>query len=167
MQILRSSSHVRLSIEIHICTPILKRGKAAIVDYIDHDEALTFMAVKWMEGGTLEQQRQKKPFTHREVEMIFHDALDALAYIHSKALESLPNDTNGGILDLTVSFALDWHHMISRCLPSSTKQKDYEAVRAAIHRGHGIKPRRRADCPRTRAEGARVHRDTPAIRAGC
>ena len=98
---MRSSSHVRLSIEIHICTPILKRGKAAIVDYIDHDEALTFMAIKWMEGGTLEQQRQKKPSTHREVEMIVHDALDALAYIHPKALESLPNDTNGGILDLT------------------------------------------------------------------
>ena len=86
VEILRSLSHVRLSIEIHICTPILTRGQAAIIDCIDHDEALTFMAVKWVEGETLEEQRQKKPFTHREVEMIVHDVLEALAYVHHRGI---------------------------------------------------------------------------------
>ena len=80
---LRSFSHVRLSIEILIHTHLLIRGKASIVRYIDHDTALTFVAVEWVEGGNLEEQHSVRPLTHREVEIMVHDVLDALTYVHS------------------------------------------------------------------------------------
>lgn len=79
----RSFSHVRISVEINIRNRMLIRGKASIVRYIDHDTALTFVAVELVEGGNLEEQHTVKPFTNREVEIVVHDVLDALSYVHS------------------------------------------------------------------------------------
>lgn len=61
----------------------LMMGKASIIRYMDHDTALSFVAVEWVEGGTLDQQRRRTQFTHQEVETVVHDALKALTHIHS------------------------------------------------------------------------------------
>ncbi len=80
---LRSFSHVLISFEIRICAHILIREKTSIVRYIDHDIALTFVAVELIEGGKLEEPHSVRPFTYREVEIVVHDVLDALSYVHS------------------------------------------------------------------------------------
>ena len=80
---LRSFSHIRISVEIHTCTHILRRGKASTVRHIDHDTALTFVAIELVESGKLEEQHSVRPFTYREVEIVIHDILDALSYVHS------------------------------------------------------------------------------------
>ncbi len=65
-----------------MCTYILIREKASIVGYIDHNTALTFVALKLVEGAKLEEQHSVRPFTHREVDIMVHDVLDALNYVH-------------------------------------------------------------------------------------
>ena len=80
---LRSFSHVRISVEIYTCTHMLIPEKASIVRYIDHDTPLTFVALEVVEGGNLEEQHSVRPFTYREVEVVVHEVLDALSYVHS------------------------------------------------------------------------------------
>lgn len=80
---LRSFSHVRLFVEAHTFPHILIRGKASIVRYIYHDAALTFVVLELVKGGNLEEQHSVRPFTHREVEIVVRDVLDALSYVHS------------------------------------------------------------------------------------
>ena len=41
------------------------------------------MAVELVEGGDLEEKHDVRPFTHREVENMTHDMLNALAYVHA------------------------------------------------------------------------------------
>ena len=79
---LRSFSHVRVSVEIYSCTHMLIREKASIVRYLDHDSPPTFVALELVEGGNLEEH-SVRPFTYREVEAVVHNALDALSYVHS------------------------------------------------------------------------------------
>ena len=83
IEFLHLFSHVRISIEIHMCTPILTRGKASIMRCLDHDTAYTFVALEWVEGGTLNEQNNLTAFTHREVETMVLDVLEALQYVHS------------------------------------------------------------------------------------
>lgn len=86
VEFLRLFSHVRISIEIHMCTLILTRGEASIIRYMDHDTALSFVAVEWVQGGTLDDQHRDRPFTYQEVQIVVHDILDALSDVHSRGV---------------------------------------------------------------------------------
>jgi len=54
-----------------------------IVRYKVHDYDNSFMIMEHASAGNLASQYQKAPFSNHETDIILHDSLDALAYLHS------------------------------------------------------------------------------------